>query len=118
MTKPYEPPSRGGWLGFIGGFLVLWGVLHITAGLDPSARWGLGVLAAVLVSAVAVESVLGRGRRTDALTRIGLARPAARALLVAGVVSVLILLVFPAWAMATGSTLRLRPGWMLSLIHI
>ena len=118
MTTPYAPPIRGGWLGFGVGFLALWGVLHGTAGLDQTARWGLGVFAAVLATAVVVERALGRTAPTDALRRLGLGRPAGRALLVAGVVSALVLLVYPTWAMVTGAALRLNSGWMWQLIGV
>jgi membrane protease YdiL (CAAX protease family) len=110
--------SGRSWLGFLAGFAVLCGVLLGTSAVDASGRWGLAILAAVLVTAVIVERIRCRCPVTGALRRLGLGRPGGRALLVAFAVSGLVLLVFPATAIVSGSAVTLRPDWPWLLIGI
>ena len=43
--------SRADWVRFLGGFAVLLAVLLATSAFDATGRWGLAILAAVLVTA-------------------------------------------------------------------
>ncbi len=111
---------RGGraWLRFLLGFAVLYGVLAGLAQVDATGRYGLLILAAVLLTGVLVERVLDGTRPAAALRRLGLGRPGPRALLVAAGVSALLLVVYPVFAAVTGEAPTLRPGWPWLLIGI
>ena len=71
MVTADAPPARDGavrggpaWVRFLVGFALLWTVLAGAAQLDPTAAWGVAVLAAVLAVGVVVEGVLhGTGHR-------------------------------------------------------
>jgi hypothetical protein len=106
------------WLRFLAGFAVLYGVLAGLAGFDATGRFGLVVLAGVLLTAVAVEWVLDGGRPAAAMLRLGLGRPGGRALAVAFVLSALVLLAHPLVAAITGVAPELRPGWPWLLVGI
>jgi membrane protease YdiL (CAAX protease family) len=105
-------------LGFLAGFAVLCGVLLGTSAVDPTGRWGLGILAAVLTTAVIVERIRCRLSVAAVLHRLGLGRPGRRALAVAVGVSGLVLLVFPATAAVSGTAVVLRPDWPRLLIGV
>ena len=110
--------STGDRLRFVVGFAVLLGVLLTTAELDPTGRFGLAILGAVLAAGLAVERVLyGIGPR-EALRGLGFARPTGRALLAAAVVGALVQLVYPATVAITGAEPELRPGWPWLLVGI
>lgn len=106
------------WGRFLVGFLVLWGVLQAVATLDPTARWGVLLLAAVLVAAVVVEEVFHGVRPRVALRRLGLGRTRARVLGLAAGVSAAVLLVYPLTWLVTGATVALRPGWPWLLVGV
>ena len=110
--------SAGSWLRFGLGFAVLLGVLLGTAELDPTGRFGLAILAVVLVTALVVERILYRLPPREALRRLGFARPTGRSVLTAGVVGALVLLVYPLFTAMTGSVVQLRPDWPWLLIGI
>lgn len=103
---------------FLIGFVVLWAVLAGTAALDPSARWGPVVLAAVLVASVAVSVLLYRTPVREAVRALGLGRPTGRSLLAAAVVSLLVVLVFPVTAALSGATIPLVADWPWALIGV
>jgi len=105
-------------LRFLFGFLLLWGVLQATAALDGSGRLGLVALAAVLATAVGVEFALDRTKPSQALVEVGLGRPRRRALLVAVLVSALILGVYPAYALVTGTAVHLQADWIWLLVGV
>jgi membrane protease YdiL (CAAX protease family) len=109
---------RRWWLRFLLGFAVLYGVLGGLAEVDATGRFGLLILAAVLVVAVAVERVLDGASPAAALRLLGLGRPGGRALLVAAVVAALVQLVYPLVAAIAGAWPALRPGWPWLLIGI
>jgi membrane protease YdiL (CAAX protease family) len=118
VTGDAEPAVRssGEWARFLGGFAVLLAVLLGTSAFDATGRWGLAILAAVLLAAFAVERVLhGTGPR-EAWRRLGLGRPAGRGLLLAGAVGALIQLVYPAVVAVTGEVPVLRADWPWLLI--
>jgi membrane protease YdiL (CAAX protease family) len=112
------PWSARSWLGFLAGFAVLCGVLLGTSAVDATGRWGLAILAAVLVTAMIVERIRCRCSIADTLRRLGLGRPGGRALLLALAVSGLVLLVFPATAIVSGTAVTLRPDWPWLLLGV
>ena len=115
-----DAPVRGAaaWLRFLAGFAVLWAVLQGLAALDPTARWGLAVLAAVLVVGLVAERVLHGVPPRRAVRSLGFGRPGARSLVLAAVVSGLVLLVFPAAEALGLGPITLRPGWPLLLVGV
>jgi membrane protease YdiL (CAAX protease family) len=106
------------WLRFLAGFAVLYGVLAGLAELNATGRFGLLILAAVLLVALAVERVLDGTGPGEAVRRLGFGRPGWRVLLVAAVVSALVQLVYPLVTAMTGEVFALRPGWPWLLIGI
>jgi membrane protease YdiL (CAAX protease family) len=106
------------WTRFLVGFAALVAVLLATSAQDASGRWGLAILAAVLLTGLAVERWLGGPGLRGALCRLGFGRPGGRALLVAVLVSVLVLVVYPVSATITGSVPTLRPDWPWLLVGI
>lgn len=115
-----ETPIRSpaDWIRFLGGFAVLFAVLLATSEIDATGRWGLAILTAVLVTALAVERVVfGLGPR-EALRGLGLGWPGGRAVLLACAVGALIQLVYPAVTALTGAVPVLRPDWFWLLIGI
>ena len=110
--------STAGWARFLLGFAVLLGVLMGTSAPDATGRFGLAVLAAVLLTGVAVERVLYRGGVREALQRLGFGRPGGRALLAAAVTGTLVLLVYPVTGAVTGTMPALRPDWSWLLIGV
>lgn len=78
MTQATEtrPAVTGrSWLPFLGGFAGLCGVLLGTSAVDATGRFGPAILAAVLVTAVAVEELRRPASVPDVLRRLGLGRP-------------------------------------------
>jgi membrane protease YdiL (CAAX protease family) len=118
ICPPSPVRSARSLLGFLAGFAVLCGVLLGTGAVDPTGRWGLAILAAVLTTAVIVERIRCRSSLAAVLRRLGLGRPGGRALAVAGGVSGLVLLVFPATAAVSGTAVALRPEWPWLLIGV
>lgn len=110
--------SVSSWARFGLGVVVLLVVLLGTAELDPTGRYGLAILGAVLAAALAVERLLFRLGPREALRRLGFARPTGRALLAAGAAGGLVLLVYPITTAVTGAGVHLRPGWLWLLIGI
>lgn len=110
--------SGRSWLRFLTGFVLLSGVLLGVSAVDATGRWGLAVLAAVLVTGLAVEKVLHRSTVGDAVRLLGLRHPGGRAMALAAAVSALVLLVFPLTAALSGAAVVLRPDWAWLLIGI
>ena len=73
--------------------------------------------AGIIVGAIVVAATLGAERLlfgvplAAAVRTLGLGRPLARGIIAAAGVGVLLLLVFPAFAAATGARLGLHPQW-------
>jgi membrane protease YdiL (CAAX protease family) len=110
--------SATDWARFILGFAILLGVLLGTSAFDATGRWGLAILAAVMLAGVAVERLVYRIPPREALRWLGFGKTGGRALLAACVVGALVQLVYPLTASITGTTLELRPGWPWLLIGI
>jgi membrane protease YdiL (CAAX protease family) len=110
--------SGRSWLRFLAGFALLCAVLLGAAALDSTGRWGLGILAAVLVTGVVVERVQHGSTVRDAVRRLGLRRPGGRAMALAAAVSAPVLLVFPLTAALSGAGPVLRPDWVWLLVGI
>jgi len=110
--------SARSWVRFLVGFGVLYAVLMATSAVDATGRWGLVILAAVLLTAVVVEIVLYGTPLAGILRRLGLGRPGGRALAVAAAVSSAVLLVYPLSAAVSGTSMPLRPDWLWLLIGI
>ncbi len=106
------------WLRFLAGFAMLYGGLAGLAELDATGRFGLLILAAVLLAALVVEWLLDGTRPVEAARRLGFGGAGGRALLVAAAVSALVLLVFPLVTAITGAVPTLRPGWPWLLVGI
>ena len=115
---PPAVDSAGSWVRFLAGFTVLCGVLLGTSAVDATGRWGLAILAAVLITAVAVEMLQHKVSAAVALRRVGLGRPDGRALIVAAAVSGVVLLVFPLTSAVSGDAVQLRPDWLWLLLGI
>jgi membrane protease YdiL (CAAX protease family) len=110
--------SARSWSVFLAGFAVLCAVLLGTSAVDATGRWGLAILAAVLLTAVVVERARHPSSIPDVLRRLGLGRPGGRALALALAVSALVVLVFPVTAVVSGTTITLRPDWPWLLIGV
>jgi membrane protease YdiL (CAAX protease family) len=95
------------------GFFLIWLVLDRAAALMGSryGEAGLLVCALVVAAAVSVEVLLMKCPIRQALPSLGFGRPGARALGVALLIGLLLLLVFPILALKTGDPLRMRPHW-------
>ncbi len=121
MTVTAGSPAVGSmssWVRFLAEFAVLCGVLLGVSALDATGRWGLAILAAVLLTAVVVEMIRHRASVADVLRRLGLGRPGGRALALAAAVSGAVLLVFPLTAAVSGTSVQLRPDWLWLLIGL
>lgn len=106
------------WARFLLGFLILWAVLAGASSADPTARWGPAILAVVVVASLGVSRSLYRLPLGEAVRALGLGRPDRRSLTVSAVISALVLLVWPATALLSGTSIPLRPDWPLALIGI
>ena len=118
MTAGPAVGSVRSWLGFLAGFALLCGVLLGTSAIDPTGRWGLGILAATLLTAVVVEMLHKPRPRPKMMRDLGFGRPGGRAVAVAAAVSCLVLLVFPATAAISGAGVQLRQDWLWLLVGI
>ena len=105
-------------LRFLAGFCALIVVLLGLSEWDATGRWGLVILAAVLLTGLAVERWLGGPGVGPALRRLGFGRPGGRALAVAAVVSALILVAYPLTTAVTGVAPTLRSDWLWLLLGI
>jgi len=110
--------SGRSWVRFLVGFVALYGVLWAAGSVDTSARWGLGMLAVVVLAAVLVETLLFRTPVPALPVRLGFGRPAGRALALGALVSGGVLLVYPLTAAVTGVSMQLRPDWLWLLIGV
>lgn len=95
----------------------MYAVLAALAELDPG-RYGVPILAVVLVVAVVVERLLGDTGPGGVLRGLGLGRPDLRTMIVAAGVAVLLQAVYPLVTTLTGAAITLKPGWPLLLVGI
>lgn len=103
---------------FLAGFGLLYATLMAASSVDATGRWGLAILAAVLLTGIAVERLLFGTPLAGGLRSLGLGRPGGRALLLAAAASGLVLLVFPLSAAVSGIGVQLRPDWVWLLVGI
>jgi membrane protease YdiL (CAAX protease family) len=99
------------------GLLPAWLAFDRTAALTGSTLGQAGLLVgAVAVGALLLaEAVLYRRPPRQALVALGFGRPAARGVGAALALSLLMVCFYPAFALATGTPLVLREGWLLLL---
>jgi membrane protease YdiL (CAAX protease family) len=104
------------WLVFAA-FSVLWLILDRSAAGLGSYRGEFGVVVClvVLMAALAVEVPISRNSVGQALLQLGLKPPAAKGMTWSMLLCAGMLLFYPSYAFATGTTLRLRPDWLLLL---
>ncbi len=120
-TSPASPSTavRGrAWVSFLIGFVLLWGTLALLSGLVDIGRWGIPILAAVILVALLVERAVFRASWRDAIQRLGLTRPAWRPVVLATVVSALVVLVFPITTAVTQARLALVADWPWVLVGL
>src|SRR6185437_11368608 len=103
---------------FLIGFGALYAVLAILAEFDATGRYGIAILAAVLLAAILVDRWLDHTGFSSAVRNLGLGRPDGRAVLVALGLAVLIQGVYPLVGAITGATFTLKPGWPWLLLGI
>jgi membrane protease YdiL (CAAX protease family) len=103
---------------FLIGFVVLYAVLAGLAELDATGRYGIGILAAVLLAAVVLDALLDGTRPRFTLRHLGLGRPTGRAVLVALALAFLIQGVYPLVGAMTGASFALKSGWPWLLLGI
>ncbi len=72
---PTERVAGRGWSRFVLGYLVLWGVLAGISEWDATGRWGIVILLAVAVTALAVERLIFGTPLAEAVSTLGLGRP-------------------------------------------
>jgi membrane protease YdiL (CAAX protease family) len=119
MLRAGAPAVAGrSWVTFLVAFAALCGVLLGTSAVDATGRWGLAILTAVLLTAVAVEQLGRRAPIGSVLRRLGLGRPGGRALALAAGVSSLVVLVFPVTAAVSGTAVSVRPDWPWLLVGV
>ena len=126
MRAPNHPGSRPGaapgaarlaegteWPRLIVGVGLVFALFHWVASALGSDRGQAGVVVGALVVAatLAAERMLFGEPLASAARAIGLGRPLGRGLLTAAGLTLLLLLVFPAYALVTGARLGLWPGW-------
>jgi membrane protease YdiL (CAAX protease family) len=103
---------------FVLGFIVLWAALASMSSADPTARWGPAVLVVVIGASLGVSCGLYRLPLREAVSALGLGRPARRSLAVSGAVSALVLLVWPVTGALSGTSITLRPDWPVVLVGV
>lgn len=82
---------RAGWVRFLAGACVLLVALLTISAFDATGRWGVAILAAAVLVALAVERLAYRTPLRHALRELGLGRPEAATLAAAAVVGALVL---------------------------
>ena len=106
--------SRESWLRLLLGLAFVYVVLQWTAAALGSVRgeFGLAVGALVVVACLAAERLLFGRSFVHAARALGFGWPASRGVRAVLVVSVAMLLVLPAYALAVDSSLELYAGWV------
>ena len=99
------------------GLFLVFGLFHGSATILDSDRGQRGILIGtlVIVATAAADRFLLRQRRGTAVRHLGLGRPRAKGIVVAGSVAVLLLAVALLFVRATGLTPAVYPGWTLLL---
>jgi membrane protease YdiL (CAAX protease family) len=125
MTAADMAPTRAqvavrgrAWIPFLIGFGLLWGTLAGLSEFDATGRWGIPILAGVIVVALLVSRLVFRTPWRASITQLGLTRPGWRALALAVVVSALVLLIYPITRLVTGAELEVVADWPWVLIGL
>ncbi len=105
--------GRADWSRLVLGLFLVFALFQWSATILGSDRGQQGILIAVLIVAatVAADWLLLRHPRAPALQHLGLGRPRAAGMVLAGGVAVLLLTMAFLFAVATGRTAALYPGW-------
>ena len=113
MTLGARGSGGRGWTRLLLGLALVFALFHFAAAALGSDRGQAGVVVGALVVAatLAAERMLFGVPVAVAAREVGLGRPSGRSLLVAAVVCVLLLLVFPTMAALDGARLVLDPRW-------
>ena len=108
-----EHPARTHSLRLIVGLVLVYAVLQGMATALESLRGeaGIGIALAVVAGLMGVECFLFQRTPALALRELGLGRPSGAGLLLAAAISGALLGVLPGFALATGTTIALEPGW-------
>jgi membrane protease YdiL (CAAX protease family) len=111
-----DTPARF-WLRLGASVLLLFLLLHGTATALGSLRGeaGLAVAALVLAGCLAAQRLLWGARFPEALRTLGLGRPSGRSLRAALAIGLALVVIVPAFAVATGSSATMFPGWLVLL---
>lgn len=106
--------DRSDWTRLAIGLVVVYGLFQWSAARLGSDRGqaGLAVAAIVVSATLCVESLRGRRSTTSTLRALGLGQPRGQGLAIAAVACGLLLLVVPAFAVATGSVVTTTEGWL------
>jgi len=104
-------------IGYAVAYAAFEGTAQLAASIELSWRQVIIALAGI-VAVVAVEVVLFRQGPGRALVLLGLGRPSAWSLLVAGGLSGLLLAAYPVISWLTGARFMLAPGWPILALGI
>jgi membrane protease YdiL (CAAX protease family) len=105
--------ARSEWSRLVGGLIAVYGLFQWSAVRLGSDRGEAGLVVAGLVvgATLLVEVVWFRRSITSAVHAVGLGRPRGQGLAVSALVSCLLLLVLPTFALATGAAVTTTAGW-------
>ena len=105
--------TLGPWLRLLLGLILVFALFHWSAVVLRSDRGQAGLIVGALVVAaiLAVQRVLFRQPVLLAVVGVGLGRPHAKGLVVAGGIGLMLLSVVPLFARATSGSVDLVPGW-------
>ena len=104
---------RSEWLRLLLGLALVFALFHWSADALGSDRGQSGVIVGALVVAatIAVEWAIFGQPALSSVRRLGLGRPRAPGLAVAGAVALLLWFVVLVFALVTGASVALAPGW-------
>jgi membrane protease YdiL (CAAX protease family) len=99
------------------GFVVTWLALDLSARATHSlyGEWGIPIAALVVSLALGFEVLISRTRPAEALRGLGFGRPGRAAVPAGLALAALLLLFYPCFALATGTEIGLKPGWLAML---
>jgi membrane protease YdiL (CAAX protease family) len=112
-SAPRWPASASGWVQFTTVLVCVYAAIELVARALGSDRGQAGpIVGAVAVGAcVVVERVLAGRPVHRSVGELGLGDPAARGLIAAATLCVLMMLVIPIYFVVTGARFQMYPGW-------